>query len=55
MSLVDQFQHSKTERVSLCYRITYRAMDRTLRDEEVNELQNELRNEVCKLLNVELR
>ncbi|XP_057306195.1 phenylalanine--tRNA ligase, mitochondrial-like [Hydractinia symbiolongicarpus] len=55
MTLVDQFIHPKTRKSSVCYRITYRAMDRTLRDEEVNELQDEIRNSVERTLNVSLR
>ncbi|XP_066928791.1 phenylalanine--tRNA ligase, mitochondrial-like [Clytia hemisphaerica] len=55
MTLVDQFVHPKTQRESHCYRITYRAMDRTLRDEEVNDVQNKLRSEAAKLLHIELR
>lgn len=55
MTLADQFTHPKTNRTSLCFRITYRAMDRTLRDEEVNELQDEIRSQVEKQLKVELR
>ena len=52
MTLMD---HPETNRLSLCYRITYRAMDRTLRDEEVNGLQDEIRSKVSNLLKVELR
>ena len=55
MTLVDQFTHPKTQKQSFCYRITYRAMDRTLVDYEVNMLQEEIRNQVQKLLRVELR
>jgi len=55
MSLVDQFVHPKTQRTSHCYRITYRAMDRTMTDEEVNSLQNRIRQLVVDELNVELR
>ena len=55
MTLMDQFKHPETNRLSLCYRITYRAMDRTLRDEEVNGLQDEIRSKVSNILKVELR
>ncbi|XP_004206650.3 phenylalanine--tRNA ligase, mitochondrial [Hydra vulgaris] len=55
MTLLDQFTHPKTQKQSFCYRITYRAMDRTLFDSEVNMLQEEIRNQVQKQLKVELR
>ena len=55
MSLIDQFVHPNTQQESHCYRITYRAMDRTLRDEEVNEIQNTLRSEAARLLHITLR
>lgn len=55
MNLIDEFTHPKTNRVSLCYRITYRAMDRTLRDAEINEIQDELRVAVERELLVTLR
>jgi len=55
MNLQDEFKHPKTNRRSLCYRITFRAMDRTLTDTEVNLLEDEIRDKVTTQLNVELR
>lgn len=53
--MIDQFVHPETQRESHCYRITYRSMEKTFRDEEVNEIQDFLREELCRLLEVELR
>ena len=55
MELVDEFKHPKTNRTSLCYTITFRAMDRTLTDAEVNEHERQIREKVRTQLNVELR
>merc|ERR1712070_932665 len=43
MDLVDEFTNPKIGKTSHCYRITYRSMDRSLEDAEINELQMELR------------
>ena len=55
MKLVDEFSNPKTNKTSHCYRITYRAMDKTFTDEEINEIQDRIRHEVAKQLGVELR
>ena len=52
--LVDEFTH-KTGKVSKCYRITYRSMERSLTDEEINALQNTVRNRTPEELPIILR
>lgn len=55
VKLIDDFTHPKTGRTSNCFRIAYRSMDRSLTDEEINELQDEVRRQVSDKLKVELR
>jgi phenylalanyl-tRNA synthetase alpha chain len=55
VTLIDNFTHPKTQRTSNCYRITYRSMDRSLTDEEINDLQDRVREGVAQQLKVELR
>lgn len=52
---IDSFQHPKTLKTSKCFRVTYRSMDRSLTDDEINKLQNSLREQTESTLNVELR
>lgn len=54
IELIDFFTHPKTGRSSRCYRISYRSMDRSLTNEEVDSLQFKLRDE-CPSLGCELR
>lgn len=53
--LVDEFVHPKTGRPSKCYRITYRSNDRTLINEEINEIQDKIKSISIERLNVEIR
>ncbi|KAL0484958.1 phenylalanyl tRS [Acrasis kona] len=55
VKIVDEFKHPKTQRVSKCFRINYRSMDRSLSNEEVDQLQWVVRERVAKELMVELR
>ena len=55
VDLIDDFVHPKTGRHSQCYRITYRSMDRNLTNEEIDDLQWEVRDRTEKQLQVELR
>lgn len=55
VELVDLFTHPKTGRVSKCFRITYRSLERTLTNEEVNALQESVRENIENMENIELR
>lgn len=52
---VDEFSHPISGRRSLCYRINYRSLERTLRNEEANQLHEEVRRLLVEKLGVELR
>lgn len=55
VELMDVFVHPKTHRVSNCFRITYRSMDRSLTNEEIDALQERVRSDAVQKLGVELR
>ncbi|SCV70083.1 BQ2448_1477 [Microbotryum intermedium] len=55
VQLIDEFVHPKTGRRSVCYRLNYRSMDRSLSNEEVNELQTKVVEEVVREMGVEVR
>ncbi|KAI9776206.1 MAG: hypothetical protein M1839_000527 [Geoglossum umbratile] len=53
--LVDEFVHPSTGRKSLCYRINYRSLERTLTNREIDGLQVKVRDMLVGKLGVELR
>jgi len=55
VKLVDEFVHPKTGRRSLCYRINYRSLERTLTGEEAVEMHEGVRRALVERLGVELR
>lgn len=55
VSLIDDFTHPKTGKRSLCYRLNYRSMDRSLTNEEVNELQAHVQDRVVKEMGITVR
>ena len=55
VKLADEFTHPKTGRKSLCYRIHYRSLERTLNNVEVTALHKELCKSMSQKLGVEIR
>lgn len=55
MQVVDEFVHPTSGRKSLCYRINYRSLERTLTNEEVNEMHQKVVQRIGAELSVELR
>ena len=55
VSLFDEFTHPKSGRRSEAWRITYRHMDRSLTNEEVDAIQERVRKQLASKLRVELR
>ncbi|KAN0061213.1 phenylalanyl-tRNA synthetase alpha subunit, mitochondrial [Thecaphora frezii] len=52
---IDQFVHPKTKRTSLCYRINYRSMDRSLENDEVNALHAKVLDRLVQEMRLEIR
>lgn len=50
---VDKF--TKNGRTSYCFRLNYRSMERSLTNEEIDELQFRIRDKALEILKVELR
>ncbi|ORY24067.1 hypothetical protein BCR39DRAFT_472710 [Naematelia encephala] len=55
VTMIDQFTHPKTGRQSKTYRINYRSMDRSLPNNEVNALQEQISRRVVEDMGVEMR
>jgi phenylalanyl-tRNA synthetase alpha chain len=55
VSMIDEFTHPKTKRRSRCYRITYRSLERTLTDDEINAIQWRVRDAAAAIPGCELR
>jgi phenylalanyl-tRNA synthetase alpha chain len=53
ITLIDEFQ--KKGRTSRCYRITYRSMEGTLKNSEVDKIQKSIRKRITEELKVEVR
>uniref|UniRef100_A0A1I8M4X6 phenylalanine--tRNA ligase n=1 Tax=Musca domestica TaxID=7370 RepID=A0A1I8M4X6_MUSDO len=55
ISLVDKFKHPKKGLTSVCFRIVYRHMERTLTQTEVNEIHKRIADACVKNFNVVIR
>ncbi|CAN8103570.1 unnamed protein product [Discula destructiva] len=55
VKLVDEFTHPKTGRRSMCYRINYRSLERTLTNTETNRMHAEVTSSLVEKLGVEIR
>lgn len=55
ITLVDKFKHPKTGKSSMCFRIIYRHMERTLAQAEVGEIHGKIAEVVSERLNVVIR
>ncbi|CAD6505023.1 BgTH12-00522 [Blumeria graminis f. sp. triticale] len=52
---IDEFQHPRTGRISWCYRINYRSLEKTLTSAEANKLHDNVKSELVDRLGIELR
>lgn len=55
VKLIDRFTNPKTDRTSLCYRINYQSMDRSVTNEEINKIQQEVEEKLVQKYKVVLR
>lgn len=52
---IDEFTHPVSGRKSMCYRINYRSLERTLRNEEADQMHQSISRQLVGNLGVELR
>jgi phenylalanyl-tRNA synthetase alpha chain len=55
VKLVDEFTHPRSGRKSMCYRINYRSLERTLTNAETNKMHSEVIEALVEKLGVEIR
>ncbi|KAH9935045.1 phenylalanyl-tRNA synthetase [Fomitopsis serialis] len=55
VKMIDSFTHSKTQRTSRCYRINYRSMDKSLSNDEANDLHAGVITQLKEKFGVEVR
>ncbi|KXJ96572.1 phenylalanyl-tRNA synthetase [Microdochium bolleyi] len=55
VKLVDEFTHPKTGRRSMCYRVNYRSLEKTLTHDEANAMHNAVTAALVEQLGVEIR
>lgn len=55
VKLVDEFTHPKTGRKSMCFRINYRSLERTLTNAETNKMHDEVTRALVDQFGVEVR
>lgn len=53
--MIDVFHNKKLGKVSRCFRISYRSLERTLTNEEIDDIQFRIRDQVEGVLGYELR
>jgi phenylalanyl-tRNA synthetase alpha chain len=55
VQLIDEFENKKKQRISQCFRITYRSNERVLTKDEVNLIHKQIENELINACGVEIR
>jgi phenylalanyl-tRNA synthetase alpha chain len=55
VELFDEFYNKKLNKKSMTFRVNYRHMDRSLTNEEVDEIQVKVRQELVQKLKITLR